>query len=93
MIAYMQINPQRFSQDLQFCVAEVIFDMRETDERRVLRAKLLLRYLPEGYDMKTYVPTGGDQGLNMLVWDIDARGWRAFPIDRVVSCQMLPGYN
>ncbi len=93
MIAYMQINTQRFIQDLQFCVAEIIFDMRETNERRTLKATLLPQYLPEGYDMKTYVPTGGDQGLNMLVWDVDARDWRIFPIDRVISCQMLPGFN
>ncbi|HYT45482.1 MAG TPA: hypothetical protein VEP90_24365 [Methylomirabilota bacterium] len=47
MIAYMQISTQRFAQDLQFCVAEIIFDMRETNERRTLKATLLPQYLPE----------------------------------------------
>ena len=76
--------------DLRNQVAEVIFTKLDGNIRK-MRATLRPEYLPKTIE-EDRVETGfeGEDNPNVVaVWDIDAKGWRSFRIDRVISIQAV----
>jgi hypothetical protein len=46
-------------------------------------------FLPENYDPQSDGPV-----TNILkVWDVEVHGWRSIDTNRVLSCQIISGYD
>lgn len=87
-MAYSKVNPVQLQTDLREYVAEVIFDKHD-GSRRVMKCTLKRNFLPENYDPQSDGPV-----TNILkVWDVEVHGWRSIDTTRVLSCQIVSGYD
>jgi hypothetical protein len=91
-MSYIDIHPKTFCEDLQQHVAEVIFTKLD-GETRTMRCTLMKEYLPASRDPAKVQAFHEQQertlgGTTITVWDVDARGWRSFRADRVISAQI-----
>jgi len=85
----MFIDRAALESDLRTNVVEVIFT-KLNGETRKMRATLSPQYVPKEDHTETVQQLLNEEGepkKNMVVWDIDANGWRSFRTDRVISCQ------
>jgi len=83
IMVYLSLNPQGLKGDLRQVIAEIIWDA--PDGQRQMRCTLMERFTPPDFDYRAYQVDGNI----MNVWDVDQKGWRAFYLDKVISCQML----
>ncbi len=87
-MSYKLIDVKQLKSDLKQCVAEVVFD-KVDGERRKMHCTLQARYLPEEYQNTPDTPPPETESNALAVWDVNAKGWRSFRIDRVLSVQAL----
>ena len=84
----MFIDKEALQSDLRTNVVEVIFT-KLNGETRKMRATLSPQYVPKEDHTETVnqLLNEDTEKKSMAVWDIDAKGWRSFRIDRVISVQ------
>jgi len=88
----MLIDPVALKHDLKGQVVEVIFTKLNGETRR-MRATLSPEYVPQENHTEVVEQMLLNEENNapqaIAVWDIDARGWRSFRSDRVISVQAM----
>lgn len=90
-MAYRIMDPSTLREDLRHGVVEVMFD-KINGERRQMRCTLDRTMMPGGQGPHPNLEADHSkalQGPTVTVWDLDAKDWRAFRSDRIISIQAV----
>lgn len=69
-------------------VVEVTFT-KVNGEQRVMKCTLQEQFLPAQVDLEEAIQNKKEKSdLNMSVWDIEAKGWRSFRIENLISVKV-----
>jgi len=97
-MSYVISNPKQLLADLKSYVLEIVFEKLD-GSLRVIKGTLKPMYLPEAYRQRNAsAPLDPDtneasDAHTIVVWDVEVGGFRSFRYDRVISCQMLMGWD
>lgn len=87
----MLIDPESLKYELRSNVVEVVFTKVDGSLRK-MRATLSPAHVPAEDHTETVTQLLNEETEPkkvLAVWDIDAKGWRSFRLDSIVSIQQL----